>query len=125
DHEVIQDNMWNRTYNFKVLEYNESESKKDVFKISIMKSFNPDLPFKKFSMSCEVFLNRDIEERKYIVQAEYIKDIKAIFPEFEFDFVINKTDGIRFKNRSHKEEAMFGLISILRNFLDKSTKLAK
>ncbi|CAG8769309.1 3746_t:CDS:1, partial [Acaulospora colombiana] len=79
------------------------------------------------------------------VQANRIKDVKHVFPEF--DFTLNKVDGIGFKTGSNKElifieisggpenpvekhvkedteklikEAMFGLISLLRDYLDKN-----
>ncbi len=74
-------------------------------------------------MSSEATLNRDIGERKYTVyriaplfkaiesiyreyvfdwievQANCIKDVKSVFPEF--DFTLNKVDGIGFKTRSN------------------------
>src|SRR6266542_6668857 len=125
-------------------------------------------------MSSEATLNRDIGERKYTVyriaplfkaiesiyreyvfdwievQANCIKDVKSVFPEF--DFTLNKVDGIGFKTGSNKElvfieisggpespvekhvkedteklikEAMFGLISLLRDYLDKSAENVK
>ena len=125
-------------------------------------------------MSSEATLNRHIGERKYTVdriaplfkaiesvyreygfdwievQANCIKDVKSIFPEF--DFTLNKADGIGFKTGSDKElvfieisggpgnpvdkhvksdteklikEAMFGLISLLRDYLDKNAEYAR
>uniref|UniRef100_U9UG48 Uncharacterized protein n=1 Tax=Rhizophagus irregularis (strain DAOM 181602 / DAOM 197198 / MUCL 43194) TaxID=747089 RepID=U9UG48_RHIID len=130
-------------------------SEKDKFKSSIITSFNPDHPFRKiceiilydfFSMSSEATLNRDIGERKYT----FIKDVKSVFPEF--DFTLSKVDGIGFKTGSNKElvfieisggpespvekhvkedteklikEAMFGLISLLRDYLDKNAEYAR
>ncbi|CAB5196853.1 unnamed protein product [Rhizophagus irregularis] len=130
-------------------------SEKNKFKSSIITSFNPDHPFRKiceiilydfFSMSSEATLNRDIGERKYT----FIKDVKSVFPEF--DFTLSKVDGIGFKTGSNKElvfieisggpespvekhvkedteklikEAMFGLISLLRDYLDKNAEYAR
>jgi hypothetical protein len=125
-------------------------------------------------MSSEATLNRDIGERKYTVdrivplfkaiesiyreyvfdwievQANCIKDVKSVFPEF--DFTLSKVDGIGFKTGSNKElvfieisggsenpvekhvkedteklikEAMFGLISLLRDYLDKNAEYAR
>ncbi|CAG8555758.1 23593_t:CDS:2 [Gigaspora rosea] len=155
-----------------------NQSVKDKFKSSIMTSFNPDHPFRKI---CEIILydfeatlNRDIGERKYTVdrivplfkaiesiyreyvfdwievQANCIEDVKSVFPEF--DFTLNKVDGIGFKAGSNKElvfieisgrpenpvekhvkedteklikEAMFGLISLLRDYLDKNAEYTR
>ncbi|CAB4399322.1 unnamed protein product [Rhizophagus irregularis] len=128
-----------------------------------------------FSMTDKGPLNRFIGERKYTVdrivplfkaiqsvyreysfdwievQASCIKDIKELFPEF--DFTLNKVDGIGSKVSSNKEiifievsggpenavmkhvkedteklikEAMFGLISLLRGYLgDRITLIEK
>lgn len=127
-----------------------------------------------FSMTDKGPLNRFIEERKYIVdrivplfkaiqsvhreysfdwieiQASCIRDIKELFPGF--DFTLNKVDGIGSKVSSNKEiifievsggpenavlkhvkedteklikEAMFGLISLLRGYLDKGAEKAR
>ncbi|CAG8792804.1 11758_t:CDS:2, partial [Dentiscutata erythropus] len=80
-----------------------------------------------------------------VIQATCIKDVKSVFTEF--DFTLNKVNGIGFKTGSNKElvfievsggpenpvekhvkedteklikEAMFGLISLLRDYLDKN-----
>ncbi|CAG8766126.1 18283_t:CDS:2, partial [Dentiscutata erythropus] len=84
------------------------------------------------------------------VQANCIKDARMLFPEF--DLKLNKVDGIGFKVSSNKEvvfievsggpenailkhvredteklikEGMFGLVALLRDFLDKNAECAK
>ncbi len=84
------------------------------------------------------------------VQADCIKDVMLLFPEF--DLTLNKVDGIGVKVASNKEivfievsggpedavlkhvkedteklikEAMFGLVSLLRDYLDKSAENVK
>ncbi|CAG8696591.1 14538_t:CDS:10, partial [Funneliformis caledonium] len=127
-----------------------------------------------FSMTDKGSLNRFIGKRKYIVdrivplfkaiqsvhreysfdwieiQASCIRDIKELFPEF--DFTLHKVDGIGSKVSSNKEiifievsggpenavikhvkedtekfikEAMFSLISLLRGYLDKGAEKAR
>lgn len=125
-------------------------------------------------MTSESTLGRNIGERKYIVdrigplfkaiqsfykeymfdwievQADCIKDVMLLFPEF--DLTLNKVDGIGVKVASNKEivfievsggpenavlkhikedteklikEAMFGLVSLLRDYLDMSAENVK
>ncbi|RIA85790.1 hypothetical protein C1645_830274 [Glomus cerebriforme] len=81
-------------------------------------------------MSSKATLNQDIRERKYTVnriaslfkaiesiyqeyvfnwikvQTNCIKDVKSVFSEF--DFTLNKVDGIGFKTRSNKELGLSG-----------------
>ncbi|CAG8639575.1 1918_t:CDS:2, partial [Acaulospora morrowiae] len=135
-------------------------NEKDKFKYSIITSFNPDHPFRKY---CEIILydfeatlNRDIGERKYIVDriALLFKAIESIYREYVFDWIEVQANfyGIGFKTGSNKElvfieisggpenpvekhvkedteklikEAMFGLISLLRDYLDKNAKYAR
>ncbi|GBC35313.2 hypothetical protein GLOIN_2v1479801 [Rhizophagus irregularis DAOM 181602=DAOM 197198] len=126
-------------------------SEKDKFKSSIITSFNPDHPFRKI---CEIILY-DLPLNQYIenmfsIGSKFIKDVKSVFPEF--DFTLSKVDGIGFKTGSNKElvfieisggpespvekhvkedteklikEAMFGLISLLRDYLDKNAEYAR
>ena len=84
------------------------------------------------------------------IQVDCIKDMKIVFPEF--DFIINKADGVGVRDSSNKaiifieisggpestdlkhvkedtekllKEAMFGLASLLRDHLDKSAEDVK
>ncbi|PKB97802.1 hypothetical protein RhiirA5_384396 [Rhizophagus irregularis] len=91
------------------------------------------------------------EIRHWLIDSfSFIKDVKSVFPEF--DFTLSKVDGIGFKTGSNKElvfieisggpespvekhvkedteklikEAMFGLISLLRDYLDKNAEYAR
>lgn len=84
------------------------------------------------------------------VQLDCIKDMKLLFPKF--DLTLNKADGVCIKSASNKEivfievsggpedivekhvredteklikEAMFGLVSLLRDYLDKNVEISK
>ncbi|CAG8449372.1 204_t:CDS:2 [Scutellospora calospora] len=114
------------------------KSEKNVFESTIMTLPNPDHPFQKYTFNW-------IE-----VQANCIKDAKMLFPEF--DLKLNKVDRICFKVSSNKEvifikvsrgpenailkhiredteklikESMFGLVALLRDFLDKNAKYVR
>ncbi|CAG8511937.1 14548_t:CDS:2 [Gigaspora rosea] len=127
---------------------NVLSSEKDVFESNIMAPLNstPADPFQQAIQSVYREYSFDWIE----VQASCIKDIKVLFPEF--DFTLNKVNGIGSKVSSNKEiifievsggpenavlkhvkedteklikEAMFGLISLLRGYLDKGAKKAR
>ncbi|CAG8590839.1 3252_t:CDS:10, partial [Ambispora gerdemannii] len=131
-------------------------SEKDLFESAITTSLNQTTvhPFQQvcktilfdfFSMTDKGPLNRFIGERN---TSELHQRYKELFPEF--DFTLNKVDGIGSKVSSNKEivfievsggpenavikhvkedteklikEAMFGLISLLRGYLDKGDRI--
>ncbi|RIB19986.1 hypothetical protein C2G38_2244848 [Gigaspora rosea] len=148
---LYKHNMQHLAKHFSVYVNNQCvimKSEKDVFESNIMAPLNstPADPFQQAIQSVYREYSFDWIE----VQASCIKDIKVLFPEF--DFTLNKVNGIGSKVSSNKEiifievsggpenavlkhvkedteklikEAMFGLISLLRGYLDKGAKKAR